>query len=129
VRLAALLDLSNLEKEFNRRIPSGAREGAMTDNRKNTDLVMVVASDISGQLRGKAMPLRAKVLRTQTGVGWTGTCVQITSFGPIADSPWGPRGDLLIRPDYSTMVDLSMPEYNVNECFVIGDIFTLEDDA
>ncbi|GKX32851.1 MAG: glutamine synthetase [Rhizobiaceae bacterium MnEN-MB40S] len=100
----------------------------MTDNRKNTDLMMVVASDISGQLRGKAMPLRAKVLRTETGVGWTGTCVQITSFGPIAASPWGPRGDLLIRPDYSTMIDLAIPEYGVNECYVIGDVMTLEDE-
>jgi len=100
----------------------------MTAARKETDLMMVVTSDIAGQLRGKAMPLKNRAAREKTGVGWTPTNTLITSFGPIADSPWGALGDLMLVPDPSTMVDLDLPEYGVNECFCLGDVLTLERD-
>lgn len=98
----------------------------MTESRKGTDLIMVVTSDIAGQLRGKAMPHSAREERSGIGVGWTPTNIFQTSLGPIADTPWGAIGDLILRPDFSTLVDLAIPEYAVDECFVIGDVLTLD---
>ena len=99
----------------------------MTETRKDTDLIMVVTSDIAGQLRGKAMPHSAREERSAIGVGWTPTNIFQTSLGPIADTPWGALGDLILRPDFSTLVDLLIPEYGIDECFVIGDVLTLDD--
>ena len=98
----------------------------MNSDRKQTDLMMVVTSDIAGQLRGKATPLQNLGVREKTGVGWTPTNTLITSFGPIADSPWGGLGDLMLVPDLSTKVDLDLPEYGVDECFCLGDVLTQE---
>lgn len=88
----------------------------------DTDLIMVCASDVAGQLRGKAMPKKSVEIRRETGVGWTPTNVFITSFGPIAPSPWGALGDLYIKPDFSTQVELNVPDFGVCESFVLGDI-------
>lgn len=95
--------------------------------RPDTDLLMVCAPDIAGQLRGKAMPRRAIESRRAIGVGWTPTNVMITAFGPIAPSPWGPLGDLMLRPDFASEVDLCLPDWGLDESFVLGDILTLED--
>ena len=89
-----------------------------------TDVVMVVASDIAGQLRGKGVPRAA--LEARRGVGWTPTNALITSFGPIAPSPFGALGDLLIRPDLSTLVDLGRPDLGIAERFVLGDVLELD---
>ncbi|MCY6381410.1 glutamine synthetase family protein [Hoeflea prorocentri] len=99
----------------------------MTESRKDTDLIMVVTSDIAGQLRGKAMPHSAREERSSIGVGWTPTNVFQTSLGPIADTPWGALGDLILRPDFSTLVDLKIPQYGVDECFVMGNVLTLDE--
>ena len=100
----------------------------MSSARKDTDLVMVVTSDIAGQLRGKAMPLRARDHRSVIGVGWTPTNALITAFGPIATGHWGALGDLMLQPDFSTMIDIHIPDYQVDECFVIGNVLTLAGD-
>ncbi|MEX3008207.1 glutamine synthetase [Hoeflea sp. TYP-13] len=99
----------------------------MSSTRKDTDLIMVVTSDIAGQLRGKAMTYGARRERAHIGVGWTPTNIFQTTFGPIADTPWGAFGDLMLRPDFSTLVDVDIPEYGVDESFVIGDVLTLDD--
>lgn len=96
--------------------------------RRDTDLIMICISDVAGQMRGKAIPRRAWKNRRETGVGWTPTNVLQTSFGPIAPSPWGALGDLYIRPDESTLIDLEMEEAGIDENFVIGDVLTLEGD-
>ena len=67
----------------------------------DTDLIMVCTSDVAGQLRGKAIPRKRVEARREIGVGWTPTNVLITSFGPIAPSPWGALGDLYIQPQPS----------------------------
>lgn len=92
----------------------------------DTDVVMIVASDIAGQLRGKGAPRAQLEKRREYGVAWTPTNVLITSFGPIAPSPFGALGDLYIRPDRSTFVDLDRPEFGLKERFVIGDILRLD---
>ncbi len=106
--------------------PIGAPGGASA--RPDTDLIMVCTSDIAGQLRGKAMPRRSVEARRGIGVGWTPTNTMITSFGPIAPTPWGPLGDLMLVPDFSTRVDLALPEWGLDESFVLGDVLTLEGD-
>lgn len=88
----------------------------------DTDLIMVCTSDLAGQLRGKAIPKKALERRREIGVGWTPTNIFITSFGPIAPSPWGALGDLYIQPDFSTQVALNLPDFGVCESFVLGDI-------
>ncbi|UOA33794.1 Glutamine synthetase (plasmid) [Sulfitobacter sp. DSM 110093] len=96
--------------------------------RLDTDLIMICASDVAGQLRGKAVPWRAWESRQKNGIGWTPTNVLQTSFGPIAPSPWGALGDLTIRPDPETLIDLEMEEAGIDESFALGDIFTLDDE-
>lgn len=101
-----------------------AQRGNMA--RSDSDLIMICTSDIAGQLRGKAIPRRAVQERGEIGVGWTPTNVFITSFGPIAPTPWGSLGDLYIRPDFSAQVDLEMPDWGIDESFLIGDVMTLD---
>ncbi|MGI9373966.1 MAG: glutamine synthetase [Hyphomicrobiales bacterium] len=95
----------------------------------DSDLIMICTHDIAGQLRGKAVPRRDVQSRSCTGIGWTPTNALITSFGPIAPSPWGALGDLYIQPDFSTQVDLNLPEAGIYEAFVLGNIKTLDGNA
>ena len=101
----------------------------MLDKAEQTDLLMVCTSDISGQLRGKAIPRKAIAARAEIGVGWTPTNAFITSFGQIAPSPWGALGDLILRPDLSTEVNLNNQSAGVNESFVLGDVLHLDGSA
>lgn len=94
--------------------------------RRDTDLIMICASDVAGQLRGKAVPRSAWDARLKTGVGWAPTNVLQTSFGPIAPSPWGALGDVSIHADPETLVDLQIEEAGIDESFALGDIRTLE---
>jgi len=63
------------------------------------DLIFVAAPDLSGRLRGKAFPATDLDWRLKRGIGWTPTIVQITCFDVIAESPWGPFGDVIMVPD------------------------------
>ena len=68
------------------------------------ELVMVCHCDIAGQTRGKGFPVKHLEARLASGIGWTPTNIMLTSFGPIAEGPWGPFGDLILRPDPATEV-------------------------
>ena len=93
---------------------------------QHDDLIMICTSDIAGQVRGKAIPKSALDARREIGVGWTPTNVFITSFGPIAPSPWGAIGDLILRPDLSTRVELDAETCGFTESFILGDILQLD---
>ena len=93
---------------------------------QHNDLIMICTSDIAGQVRGKAIPESSLQARREIGVGWTPTNVFITSFGPIAPSPWGALGDLILRPDLSTRVDLDAETFGFRESFILGDILQLD---
>jgi glutamine synthetase len=86
------------------------------------ELVMVCCCEIAGQVRGKGFPLRDLEARLARGVGWTPTNIQITSFGPIADSPWGPFGDLFLVPDPATETRVDFEDGSPVEHFFLGDI-------
>ncbi len=98
----------------------------MTKLDTNTDLLMVCTSDISGQVRGKAIPRRNISKRSNIGVGWVPTNVFITSFGTIAPSPWGVLGDLMLRPDFTTEVNIVEEDKGLRENFVLADILELD---
>jgi glutamine synthetase len=62
-------------------------------------LVFAAIADVAGRVRGKAFPADQFARRTETGIGWTPTNVQITCFDAIAPSVYGALGDLVILPD------------------------------
>lgn len=85
-------------------------------------LVMFCYCDIAGQVRGKGFPASDLVKRLHTGVGWTPNNIMLTAFGPIADGPWGPFGDLLLIPDPATQVDVSLGDEHPREHFFLSDV-------
>ncbi len=92
----------------------------------NTEVVMIVTSDISGQVRGKGFPLKNLDRRLKRGVGWVPTNVQINCFNNIADSPYGSTDDLILVPEISTKVRVDFDDDGPIEHFYIGDILHLD---
>lgn len=90
------------------------------------EIVMVCTSDLAGQLRGKGFPAAELFDRLERGIGWTPTNSQITALGTIAPSPWGPFGDLTIRPDPDAHFRLDLGDGHAAENFVLGDILDLD---
>jgi glutamine synthetase len=71
-------------------------------------LMFAALGDISGQVRGKGFPVAERADRLRRGVGWTPTNVQITCFDSIAASPYGALGDLILRLDPETEVEVDL---------------------
>ena len=90
------------------------------------EVVMIVTSDISGQVRGKGFPLANLDKRLKRGVGWVPTNVQITCFNTIADSPYGSTGDLILVPDNDAEVNVDFGDGGPYEHFYIGNILQLD---
>lgn len=88
----------------------------------DADLVSLAISDLSGLVRGKAVPRDALAGRGDWGIGWTPTNGFITCFGDIAPSPYGALGDLHLRPDPEAVVDIDRPEFGVTERFILCDV-------
>jgi glutamine synthetase len=93
---------------------------------KREEIVMLVTSDLAGQVRGKGFPLSELETRMIRGIGWTPTNSMITAHGPIAPSPWGPFGDLVLKPDPAMRVRVDFGEDHAAEHFVLCDILDLE---
>jgi len=85
-------------------------------------LIMACCSDIAGLVRGKAFPLRDLERRLETGIGWCPTNVQITAFNNIAETPFGPLGDVLLMPDPATQVEVEFGDDQPAERFVLSDV-------
>jgi glutamine synthetase len=85
-------------------------------------VVMFCYCDIAGQVRGKGFPASQLGKRLRTGIGWTPTNILLTAFGPIAEGPWGPVGDLLLLPDPATQVEVDFGEDHPREHFFLGDV-------
>jgi glutamine synthetase len=88
----------------------------------NEPLMAVCIGDIAGQVRAKAIPVAMRESRFLSGVGWTPTNVQITCFDVIADSPYGPFGDVLMVPDPATELRIGLGAEAPGEHFVLADI-------
>ena len=85
-------------------------------------LMAVCIGDIAGQVRAKSIPVAMRESRFSSGVGWTPTNVQITCFDVIADSPYGPFGDVLMVPDPATELRVDFGPEVPTEHFVLADI-------
>lgn len=86
------------------------------------ELVMFCTSDFAGQVRGKGVRAVALPGRLESGIGWTPTNLMLTAFGPIADSPWGPFGDLILQPDPDTEVRVDFGDGGPLEHFFLGNL-------
>lgn len=86
------------------------------------ELVFVATCDISGHVRGKGFPARELPARLAKGVGWTGSNLMMSPFGPIWDTPFGTAGDLMIVPDASAEVRVDFADGSAVEHFFLGDI-------
>lgn len=85
-------------------------------------ITMVCYTDIAAQVRGKGFPTRLLKRRLATGIGWTPTNIMITALGPIADTPWGPFGDLILMPDCDTEVRVDFGDGAPGEHFYLSDV-------
>src|SRR6266576_3099438 len=86
------------------------------------ELIFVATCDISGLARGKGFPARELPLRLVTGVGWTGSNLMMSPFGPIWDTPFGTAGDFMIVPDPAAEVRVDFADESAIEHFFLGDI-------
>jgi len=85
-------------------------------------IVMFCYCDIAAQVRGKGFPGSQLPKRLKTGIGWTPTNIMLTAFGPIAESPWGPFGDLQLLADPATGVDVDFGDGHPREHFFLCDV-------
>jgi glutamine synthetase len=86
------------------------------------ELVFVATCDISGLVRGKGFPARELPARLKKGVGWTGSNLMMSPFGPIWDTPFGTAGDFMIVPDPSVEVRVDFGDGSAIEHFFLGDV-------
>ena len=86
------------------------------------ELVFVATCDISGLARGKGFPARELPARLQKGIGWTGSNLMMSPFGPIWDTPFGTAGDFMIVPDPAAEVRVDFADGSAIEHFFLGDI-------
>jgi glutamine synthetase len=86
------------------------------------ELVFVATCDISGLVRGKGFPVRELPARLNKGIGWTGSNLMMSPFGPIWDTPFGTAGDLMIVPDPGVEVRVDFADGSAIEHFFLGDI-------
>lgn len=89
-------------------------------------LALACTCEIAGRVRGKGFPLADLVGRLKSGVGWVPTNTMISALGPIADTPFGATGDLVLVPDPETELNVDFEDGSVPEHWFLGDIRTAE---
>ena len=62
-------------------------------------IALVCTCEIAGRMRGKGFPVADLSARLKSGVGWVPTNTMISALGPIAGTPFGATGDLILVPD------------------------------
>ncbi|HEY2133742.1 MAG TPA: glutamine synthetase family protein [Acetobacteraceae bacterium] len=89
-------------------------------------LIMVCTCEMAGRVRGKGFPASELPGRLAGGVGWIPTNGMISALGPIADSPFGAKGELLLIPDQTTETRVDFGDEAAAEHFILGDIRQLD---
>ncbi len=105
-------------------MPQGALIGENVMH--NVPLMMVVTSDLAGQVRGKGFPVSACDAWLGKGVGYTFTNHMINCWGQIPSTPWGPRGDLVLMPDATSAVEVDFGDGSAAERFMLGDLLRMD---
>ncbi len=63
------------------------------------ELVFFGWPDIAGLMRGRGFPAADLDARLKSGIGWVPVAQAITPLSTLAPSPWGPLGDVWLKPD------------------------------
>jgi glutamine synthetase len=90
-------------------------------------LVFVGTCDLAGLVRGKGFPAQELPARLRRGVGLTYSNIMMSPFGPIYDTPFGTKGDLMLVPDPGAKVEVEIDEFGAAERFYLGDIMTTDE--
>jgi glutamine synthetase len=87
-------------------------------------LIFAATCDFAGHVRGKAFPAADSEYRTRAGVGYTGSNIMMSAFGPIYSTPFGTVGDIALVPDLSTLVAIPAADGLLD--LALGDIRNLD---
>jgi glutamine synthetase len=85
-------------------------------------LIMACTCEMSGRVRGKGFPASELPSRLLNGVGWIQTNSMISALGPIADTPFGATGEMMLVPDPSAEFRVNFEDGAPGEHFLMGDI-------
>ena len=85
------------------------------------DLIFIGICDLAAQLRGKSIP--AVDLASRDSIGYTPANICISAFGTLKSTPFGTVGDIALRPDHTTEVDVRFDD-STREHFIFADILT-----
>lgn len=89
-------------------------------------LIFAGTCDFAGHVRGKAFPESDSASRATSGVGYTGSNIMLSAFGPIYASPFGTKGDLKLVPDLTTATPIPGQKGGSPQ-LALGDIRNLDD--
>jgi glutamine synthetase len=89
---------------------------------RHESLIMACASDMAGQVRGKAFRARDFDKRCAQGLGWCPAQAAMTAFDVIVDNPFGSVGDVMLMPDPATRVAVDFSPNDPGEHFVLCDL-------
>lgn len=88
-------------------------------------LIFAATCDLAGHVRGKAFPAQDLTGRLQSGVGYTGSNIMLSAFGPIYATPFGTKGDLKLVPDVDALA--TVPGLDGQDLqLALGDILNLD---
>ncbi|WP_119269599.1 glutamine synthetase family protein [Taklimakanibacter deserti] len=94
--------------------------------KKPDDIVMVCICDYAGQVKGKGFRGKDLKSRLRSGVGLAPSNLMITTFGQIVDTPWGPRGELIMMPAPETEVTVEHGPDRPRERFLLASLLDLD---
>jgi glutamine synthetase len=86
------------------------------------ELAFLGVCDLAAQVRGKSVPASDLPTRLTHGIGYTPANICFSPFGTIAPSPFGTIGDIVLLPDASTEVNVTLN--GAQEHFYLSDIIT-----
>lgn len=87
---------------------------------RGEELVFLAWNDLTGLTRGCGVPVSELDERMDRGVGWPMANQALTPFPAFADNPWGPAGEVRMKPDPATQLRINLwpdqPPFNVILC-------------
>lgn len=92
---------------------------------KTEQLIFAATCDFAGHVRGKAFPAGDMESRATSGVGYTGSNIMLSVFGPIYATPFGTKGDLKLVPDHKAQASV-VGEGGTAHGLALGDILNLD---
>ncbi|WP_161555937.1 type I glutamate--ammonia ligase [Mangrovicoccus ximenensis] len=90
------------------------------------DLMLACIADYGARVRGKGYRTADAERYARKGIGLAPTNLMITVFGEIAQTPWGPSGDLLMMPRPETDTTVTHANGAPGERFVLCDLANLD---